>query len=120
MRFFLLLTVLITGLTTGPAFGQAGWGSKPNSEILTTDGLGSGSCGTWTARRTQGRPHAWGYEQWLLGFLSGAGMWGKTGLDPLNNVDANGVWAWVDNFCRDHPLTSLEGVGINFIEVHPR
>ena len=107
------------GFAIGPAFGQVDWGAKSGDEMITMDGVGDASCGTWTARRTQGRPHAWGYEQWLLGFLSGASVWGKTGLSPLEGVDHDGVWAWVDSYCRAHPLYKLSRVGMEFTLVHP-
>jgi hypothetical protein len=38
--------------------------------------------------------------------LAGKDFW----LDPLKGVDANGVWAWIDNYCGAHPLNPLETV----------
>jgi hypothetical protein len=39
--------------------------------------------------------------QWVLWFLSGIGFAGIG--NPLNGTDTDGIWAWVDNYCRDHP-----------------
>ena len=51
------------------------------------------------------------FEQWLLGFLTGTADLAATPgviepgkLDPLRGVDAEAVWAWVDNYCHAHPL----------------
>jgi hypothetical protein len=119
MRFFLLASVLSVGFATGPAFGQGDWTLKSGNDVLTIAGVGDASCGTWTARRAQGRPHAWGYEQWLMGFLTGASVYGKPGLNPMGGVDHDGVWAWVDNYCRAYPLNYLSRAGSAFVQAHP-
>lgn len=36
---------------------------------------------------------------WALGYISGAAIWGGVG-DPLRPTDANGVFYWLDNYCR--------------------
>jgi hypothetical protein len=77
----------------------------PNkANAYTSIGQGTLSCGIWTAwRRTSG---ALGPEQWVLGFLSGIGAAGRAGDDPLDGMDAEGVWAWIDIYCSIHPLIS--------------
>jgi hypothetical protein len=65
MRSFLSITVLAIVLI----FGAAANGQ----DMVTLDGVGTKSCGAWTAaRRDRAKDAAWGYEQWLLGYLSGA------------------------------------------------
>ena len=79
------------------------------------------SCGGWTAHRRDNTADV--PEFWVLGFLSGAaaGSWASPArLDPLNGVDAEGVWAWIDNYCRTHPLDSLVNAAVMFLREHPR
>jgi hypothetical protein len=72
-------------------------------------GAGSDSCGTWTAQRqnTQGPSN----RQWILGFISGAAFYGEGNIDPLNERDAQAVWAWVDNWCQNNPLEPMVMAG---------
>jgi hypothetical protein len=81
-------------------------------------GLGTISCGTWTAWRREGRASL--PEQWILGFLSGVGYEGGGGDNPLNGVDADAVWAWMDNYCRANPLDRVAKAGAAFAATHPR
>lgn len=82
-------------------------------------GLGNSSCGTWTAARSRGEARAWGFEQWVLGFLSGIG-YGGADANPLNGMDADGVWAWIDNYCHEHPTDKLLSAAVEFAREHPR
>jgi hypothetical protein len=80
-------------------------------------GAGLASCGTWIVdRRT---PLRWATESaWVLGFLSGVGYMGS-GFDPLRGVNADGVNAWLDNYCQTHPLKDLADAAGSFIHEHP-
>lgn len=79
---------------------------------FTIIGQGTLSCGAWTAARRM-RSGA-GQQQWLLGFLSGVGFMGGPDVDPLANIDAEGVWAWVDNHCAANPAETLETAAVLF------
>jgi hypothetical protein len=81
--------------------------------------LGSGtiSCGTWTALRRQGQASL--PEQWILGFLSGVGYEGGGRDNPLSGVDADAVWAWMDNYCHANPLDHIAEAGAAFDAIHP-
>jgi hypothetical protein len=77
---------------------------------FTVFGNGSDSCGEWTQGRRQGVAAV--SESWADGFLSGvnwrrmnAGMSGHLGSD----TDQPGLYAWIDNYCQQHPLEKLEG-----------
>jgi hypothetical protein len=66
-----------------------------------------------------------GPEQWVLGFASGVAEGyhlgtNRKGFDPLTGIDAQGVWAWIDNYCRTHPLDSVQTAAANFVLAHPR
>jgi hypothetical protein len=55
---------------------------------------------------------------WVLGFLSGIG---STGIgDPLRQMDADGVAAWIDNYCRAHPIKAIADAVAEFLGAHPR
>jgi hypothetical protein len=85
-------------------------------------GSGSASCGVWTAARHD--KHAGGFEQWVLGYASGVGSGshasGRQDVNPLLGVDAQGVLAWIDNYCRDHPLEMVVDAANAFVAAHPR
>ena len=90
--------------------GQAAKGTNENALFL---GYGTRSCGTWLAARRDRQSTA--YEQWIIGFMSGIGA-ANTYLadgrfDPLARTDAQGVWAWIDNFCRANTVDKLSRAG---------
>jgi hypothetical protein len=91
--------------------------SKP-SAYHTDIGKGVESCGTWTAdRRIDYGRSILGDEQWVLGYLSGFGFSGVH--DPLNHLDAEAVYGWVDNFCRENPLKRMIDAADALIYNHP-
>jgi hypothetical protein len=57
--------------------------------------------------------------QWILGFLSGVGWVHLDGQNPLDGLDAQAVWAWVDNWSHAHPLDNLTRAGEVFASTHP-
>ena len=56
--------------------------------------------------------------QWVLGFLSAVGDVDPD-RDPLRGTDAQGVWAWADNYCRDHPTDTIIIASETFLRAHP-
>jgi len=91
-----------------------------------TMGSGTGSCGSWTADRqpsgsgTAGGAGTFLKEQWVLGFLSGVGFVHERGDDPLRGMDVQGVLAWIDNYCRAHPIEPISTAAAAFKFAHPR
>jgi hypothetical protein len=108
---FLLPAVLAAVLMTGSAEAQP--------QTFAIMGLGTASCGSWTAARRSGQ--ALGYEQWTVGFAAGtaSALGPSKGFDPLRGLDANAVWAWIDNYCRVHPLETVETAAFQFVLAHP-
>jgi hypothetical protein len=86
-------------------------------------GVGLGSCGGWTShRQTPPGTGASTAEQWVVGYLSGQGHLANAvgnALDPLKGVDAEGVWAWIDNYCRANPLKRVWEAAGMFTLAHP-
>jgi hypothetical protein len=115
--FPLVLTVLTVGLMAGP------------TQAFKAMGMGTGSCGGWTAHRadygdgrpiTQNSAAALAEMQWVVGFLSGVGYVGSDDDDPLDGMDdPEGVWAWVDNYCRANPINPIERAATAFYRAHP-
>jgi hypothetical protein len=69
------------------------------------------SCGQWTQDR-QSNPSLNALDKiWLLGFITGMNSLAsmvapRTALAGSNTEEA-GLMAWVNNYCRAHPLDSL-------------
>ena len=71
---------------------------------FTAMGAGSGaSCGKWLSAREKKDFYA--LSNWALGFLSGAG-WKGNG-DALAGTDNDGVFYWLDNYCRANPTNNF-------------
>ena len=70
-------------------------------------GAGMSSCEIWTADRTARNVDAVQDEQWVVGYLSGVAIW-TPDLNPMKGVNAQAVWAWMDNYCREHPLVAIK------------
>jgi hypothetical protein len=85
-------------------------------------GAGTASCGIWTGFRREGSTsvRALSSEQWVLGFIDGITEASGGSLDPLNGVEAENVWEWIDNYCQANPLKSIAEAGSAFIASHPR
>ena len=66
------------------------------------------------------RPPALGYEQWLLGYLSGVGGVHSAGLDPSNTVSVDAVWTREDAYCEAHPLDHIVRAREAFVDAQLR
>jgi hypothetical protein len=83
-------------------------------------GAGASSCGRWVADRSgQNLYDKVSDEQWVVGFLSGVGYESSGPDNPLNDIDADGVLAWIDNYCRAHPLDRISKAAGAFTFAHP-
>ena len=107
-----LMRIVLACLVVGSLIGGR---VQAQATGYSAAGLGGLSCGSWTvARRDEiASPH----QQWVLGFLSGLGSAGPR--DPLQGMDAQGVWAWIDNYCQSHPIDRLTKAAEAFALAHP-
>jgi hypothetical protein len=89
--------VLSTFLTSHRAFSQT----------FTVLGFGNESCGTWNIDRQS--DEAIGDEAWVLGFVSAsnAALMGSTKKNVTITTDMNGVFGWIDNYCKNNPTNNL-------------
>ena len=89
------------------------------SNAFKTIGVGAAnSCGTWLSNRHNNDVADLALKKWVLGFLSGVGFVGSPNLDPLNHLDANAVFHWMDNYCRAHPLDGIFVALKAFVKEH--
>src|ERR1700677_611191 len=98
-------SVVAAAIFLGPmilGFGIAPTDAHAQDAVpYTVAGVGNDSCGTWTTvRRQRSVGKAWGYEQWVIGYLSGLGFGatvfymnahnpGDEPINPLHGVDFN-------------------------------
>lgn len=78
-------------------------GSLQAQSGRTIYGVGTDSCGAWTAARKTANWFDRG--QWLLGYVSAVNTWATT---PPRKTDAQAMLAWVDNFCQANPLKDTD------------
>jgi hypothetical protein len=83
-------------------------------------GAGTQSCGQWLASRLHGQevlPHQSDANpnnlSWVLGWLSAAGYYLPS---ALRDTDPDAVAAWVDNYCREHPLEKLQVAAASLVD----
>jgi hypothetical protein len=80
-------------------------------------GSGNHSCGRWLEVRKGHDILAVAYGQWVVGFISGAAYADKGGLgDPLKKTDADGVYYWMDEYCRTHATVPIVDAAKAFID----
>src|SRR4051794_18486021 len=65
------------------------------------------SCNVWLEARSDPEgPLVFGLLSWVLGYITGAAVYGSVG-DVLRDTDLDGVATWLDNYCRAHPTEYL-------------
>ena len=52
---------------------------------------------------------------WTLGFLTGLNF-SSLDRDLLGGVDIDAVVAWMDNYCREHPLKNLTQAAFDLLD----
>ena len=101
MKFLLARVILTTALMSGSIETNAANPTNP-----TIGGQGGASCDMWTAARRNHEASA--AEGWVIGYLSGIAMaLFEQGFDPLKGKKDEDVFAWVDGYCRQHPLDRI-------------
>jgi hypothetical protein len=93
------------------AIGLALWASGASAATGRLLGPGTHSCGFWQEERRTPGVLKLGFEAWVLGFLSRAGLDETlnkvSGLNITAGTDVKGLSAWIDNYCRDNPLDDV-------------
>ncbi|WP_312361952.1 hypothetical protein [Ensifer sp.] len=70
-------------------------------------GAGFTSCRVWQKNRAADNADSLQQRSWIAGYLSGHNVasWGSDFLEPKPDADA--MWTWIDNYCKDKPLAHL-------------
>lgn len=72
------------------------------------------SCGEWVAQRKKADSLALANGAWLIGYLSGLTV--ASGRDSLEGSDNATLFAWMDAYCRSHPLKDAAAGGRALLE----
>lgn len=91
------IAIIVAALTASTVQAQEG--------RFTVIGPTGFSCGRWVNTPKQTAEYDV-LRYWVLGYLSGANL-GAKGTDFLQNRDADGLTAWIDNYCRQNPLHAM-------------
>ena len=77
------------------------------NQVSATDkmllGPGAASCGRWLEAPQHSRIIM---QAWVQGYVSGINLT-ESGNDFLVGTDARAIVAWLDSYCRQHPLENL-------------
>jgi hypothetical protein len=73
------------------------------------------SCSTWTITSKQSY-ESQVYSKWVFGFISGINLENPSG-DFLQGRDADGLIAWIDNYCRSNPLNRITQAAVELVKV---
>jgi len=52
---------------------------------------------------------------WVSGFISAFNYYTSSSGNVSNGIDANGIMAWVDNYCAAHPLDTIATATIELV-----
>jgi hypothetical protein len=86
------------------AIGLVLWATGAEAKYMVL-GQGALSCGAWQQERRTSRVGALAAETWVLGYLTRANY--DEQRDLTAGTDAEGIYAWIDNYCRANPLKDL-------------
>lgn len=80
-----------------------------HAQIITS--YGRRSCGVWIAVISKTDPREMlDARGWLVGYLSGIAI--ERRKDILAGTDAESMFLWMDNYCRENPLSNTVDGGI--------
>jgi len=84
-------------------------------------GLGSQTCGAWTANSPTRAGGGIGllYQQWVFGFLSGISF-ADPEHDPFQGLEAGDLDRWMDDFCAKNSTSRIVDAAIGFVRERRR
>jgi len=86
--------------------GLASWSPSASAidpaGTFVIHGTGLSSCQDWARERKAAGAVAWQYQQWVLGYLSAYNEWAPGRADILDPLDADGAFAWIDDWCESN------------------
>ena len=108
-----LSVAIVAAMSTAQAQAEPRLG-PPEGQARSSIGPLDFSCGKWikTSKRTAEHQVL---QSWILGFLSGVNFQNLDG-DFLQGRDADGLTAWIDNYCRRNPLSATTQAAFELIK----
>ncbi len=106
-RRVLCIVTLLLAAYLSDAQAQPRYVIEPKSNGL--------SCSTWTNTSKQSY-ESQAYSKWVFGFISGINLENPSG-DFLQGRDADGLIAWIDNYCRSNPLNRITQAVVELVTV---
>src|SRR5262249_49343881 len=104
-----MATVLLCAASLGSAQ------TAPPPGQFVDYGAGPESCGSWLAARQATGTSLWLQSgQWVLGWVSAAGA--SNVPAALRTTDSEAIAAWVDKYCREHPLDNLAAAAKHLVD----
>ena len=87
------------------------------ADTYTVLGQGNQSCGKWTQdSRDPNSTAAIADLVWVLGYVSAYNNYASASSgDVSSNTDVNGIEAWIDGYCANHPLDKIAGAAAELI-----
>ena len=97
--------VLLATLITLPVLCQA----RPNQEgAYEVLGVGTLSCEVWTKERAdRSDERHFINSAWVQGYVTAVNVFGDGPSHLAKGTDADGIMAWIDGYCAQHPAESL-------------
>ncbi len=78
-------------------------------------GVGTSSCTGWTTARAADDVRTVQYQEWLLGYISAYNNWVHKGQNVAGNMDKKGIFAWINNYCRENGADLLAQAAENLM-----
>ena len=78
-------------------------------------GDGANSCKAWTDARARHPQRARLWEEWVLGFVSGANIYDDS-PEMLKQMDERAIFAWVDDYCRTHAVELVDDAAFELMQ----
>jgi hypothetical protein len=73
------------------------------------------SCGSWAPAQQTQPARAVLLKAWVIGFLSGINL-ASDKPDALMGTDYHGAMAWLDNYCKANPLSTITEASLKLID----
>jgi hypothetical protein len=77
------------------------------ADPYTVLGAGVRSCGSWLHDRAEARYWELADQAWVLGYVTSFNEHLSATKNIAAGTNADGLFAWIDNYCRTNPLNSV-------------
>jgi hypothetical protein len=78
-----------------------------SDHYFTGRGFASSSCGAWLEARSLRNAQSTAMKVWILGYVTAYDQYVSKDGDLFRQSDDEALAAWVDSYCRAHPLDRL-------------